>query len=244
MRESLKERNLKILTLYYSKSSLSTALKKEKVIEIAEELKLTIPTITRVIDKYYDDFIEKGIKNTQFEDLTEFKENLKFDNLTELQKKFLVGKLFGLSDVKALKKAGYKSRGSLKNLNANENIQDFINHARTKVLKKTKYTFLYNFELLGKIAAEGIEAYEEKEVQEKHTEKNGQEFSKRITKKKSLTASVMATATQNKMAGYNFEDYLKSEKLKLEKEKIAVEKHKAGLGDKKDLKKLEDFEDF
>ncbi|MCJ8343190.1 MAG: hypothetical protein MJH09_10160 [Cetobacterium sp.] len=221
MREKLKERNLKILTLFYEKSSMATKLKKEKIIEIAEELKLKNTVVRRVIETYYNQYvIQIGVKNPELGDLTEFKKNMKFDNLTKLQKNFLIGKLFGLSDTKALKKAGYKSKGSLQGLSTNEEIQEIINKARLETLKKTEYTFSYNYELLGKIAKEGFDGYEEKEIQEKHSDKNGQELSKKITKRKNLAAATMAINIQNKMI--NSEDLARINKFKVDKENIEL----------------------
>lgn len=228
MREDLKERNLKILTSFHEKSSYTNKLKKEKIIEISEEMKLKVTTIKRVIDVYYEEFVnEICTKNTELGDLTKYHENLKFDNLTEKQTRFLIGKLFGLSSTRALKQAGYKSKGSLQKLNVNKEIQEIINRARLETLKTSKYTFNYNYELLGKIAREAEEGYEEKEIKEKHSEENGQELSKRIIKRKNLPAAIMAIAAQNKMMLF-IDSFYKEEKKKSEKRiEIGIKKMKS-----------------
>lgn len=220
MREKLKERNLKILTLYHEKSSLENKLKKTKILEIAEELREKSTTVKRVIDTYYEKFVKEiCTKNTEIGDLTEFKKKIKFENLTEKQGKFLIGKLFGLSDTKALEKAGYKSKGSLRGLKSHNDIREYINNARLETLKKTKYTFEYNYEFLGKISEEGKNGYDDKEIFEKYENGVPVEQTKKITRRKNLSAAIMAIRAQNQMMGY--ED-MSGNKAEEQKEKIQM----------------------
>ena len=123
-------------------------------------------------------------------------------------------------------------------------VQETIDKARQKVLKTTDFTFAHNFITLGEIAIKAKESVKERSIKEEQGGKNGASISKTITEKYYLGVAVNAIAGMNKMIGYNYEDALKVEKLKIDMEKVKVEKHKAGLGDKQDMKKLEDFDTF
>ncbi|MEG0840903.1 MAG: hypothetical protein RSF36_04805, partial [Cetobacterium sp.] len=80
MRESLKHRNMRILSRYHELTLSTKKLEKQKQIEIAEEMRTTQTTVKRVISKYYNDFLAQlGIKNTCLEGLTELRERFKFE---------------------------------------------------------------------------------------------------------------------------------------------------------------------
>lgn len=224
MRRDFKERNLKLLTRYHQLTLATKKLEKQKQIEIAEEFELTIATVKRVIDKYYDGFlIELGTKNTCLEGLTELRERFKFENLTEKQREYMVQRLFGANDAQATKTAGYKSKGSITKLRRNESIQEFIERERREVLQNTKYTFGYNYNFLGEIAEKTKEPLKERVISEKQGGKNGQELSKTVSERILLGVGVNAIATMNKMAGFNSDDKFKADKLLIEKEKLRLD---------------------
>ena len=227
MRESLKHRNMRILSRYHELTLSTKKLEKQKQIEIAEEMGTTQTTVKRVISKYYNDFLAQlGTKNTCLEGLTELKERFKFENLTEKQIEYMVHKLFGASDTQAAKKAGYKSKGSITNLKRNQSIQEFIESERRKVLQNTKYTFEYNYNSLGQIADKAKEIIKERSVTEKQGGKNGQELTKNVVEKHLLGVSANATAIMNKMVGFNYDEAIKEKKVDIDREKLALDKQK------------------
>lgn len=245
MREKLKVRNLEILSRFHELNISTKKQIKEIRIVIAESMGLTVPIVKNVVDRYYTEFLSSfDTKNLNLGDLTSLREQFKYENFTEKQKEYIINKLFGVSDTKATEKAGYKSKSAVTALKNNFAVQEIINKAREKVLKTTDFTFAYNFNTLGEIANKAKESVKERSIKEEQGGKNGASISKTITEKYYLGVAVNAITGMNKMIGYNYEDALKSEKLKIDMEKVKVEKHKAGLGDKQDMKKLEDFDTF
>lgn len=234
MNKKLKPRNLKLLSRYHELTLSTKKLEKQKQIEIAEEMELTQATVKRVIDKYYEGFVAQlGMKNTCLEGLTDLRERFKFENLTEKQIEYLILRLFGMNDTQAVKKAGYKSKGSITKLRRNQTIQDFIEAERRKVLNSTKYTFDYNYNSLGEIADKAKENVKERSVSEKQGGKNGQELTKTINEKLLLGVSVNAFATMNKMVGFNHDDSIKEKKIDIEKERLELEKETRSLSNEK-----------
>lgn len=234
MRESLKHRNMRILSRYHELTLSTKKLEKQKQIEIAEEMRTTQTTVKRVIGKYYNDFLAQlGTKNTCLEGLTELRERFKFENLTEKQIEYMVHKLFGASDTQAAKKAGYKSKGSITKLKRNQSIQEFIESERRKVLQNTKYTFEYNYNSLGQIADKAKEIIKERSVTEKQGGKNGQELTKNVIEKHLLGVSVNATVAMNKMAGFNYDEIIKEKKVDIDREKLELERDTRGLVNEK-----------
>lgn len=245
MRENLKVRNLKILSRFHELHISTKKQVKEIRIEIAETMGLSIPVVKNVIDRFYNEFLSSfDTRNLNLGDLTSLREQFKYEDLTEMQIEYIVNKLFGNSDTQAAKKAGYKSKSAVTALRNNFTVQETIDKARQKVLKTTDFTFAHNFNTLGEIAIKAKESVKERSIKEEQGGKDGASISKTITEKYYLGVAVNAIAGMNKMIGYNYEDALKVEKLKIDMEKVKVEKHKAGLGDKQNMKKLEDFDTF
>ena len=245
MRENLKVRNFKILSRFHELHISTKKQVKEIRIEIAETMGLSVAVVKNVVDRFYNEFLSSfDTKNLNLGDLTSLREQFKYEDLTEMQIDYILNKLFGNNDTQAAKKAGYKSKGAGTTLRNNFAVQEIINKAREKVLKTTDFTFAYNFNTLGEIANKAKESVKERSIKEEQGGKDGASISKTITEKYYLGVAVNAITGMNKMIGYNYEDALKSEKLKIDMEKVKVEKHKAGLGDKQDMKKLEDFDTF
>lgn len=234
MRESLKVRNLEILSKFHELSISTKKQVKEIRIEIAEEMKLTVPIVKNVVDRYYNEFLVSfDTKNLTLEGLTELRERFKFENLTKKQKEYLINRLFGINDTQATKKAGYKSRRSITKLKSNESIQKIIEAERKKVLQKTKYTFDYNYNSLGYISDKAKEVIKERSVTEKQGGKNGQELSKNVVEKHMLGVSVNATTAMNKMAGFNYDEAIKEKKVDIDRERLELEKETRGLVNEK-----------
>lgn len=224
MRKALKERNLKILTRHHELTLSTKKQVKEIYIEISEEMKLTIPVVKRVVEKYYNEFLsEIGAKSTCLEGLTSLREKFKYENYTEKQIEYMVLKIFGNSDAKATRKAGYKSKSSITNLKNNLSLQMTIENERQSIIKNSKYGFNFIYETLGEIAVKGKETIKERSVTEKQGGKNGAELSKTIAEKHMYGDSISAFNLMNKMAGFYYEDRIKAGKLLVDIEKLELD---------------------
>ena len=225
MNKNLKSRNLQLLSRYHELTLSTKKLEKQKHIEIAEEMKISQSVVRNTVKRYYDNYIIE-LKKLTSEGLTELNERFIAKGMTEKQSEYIKQKLFGMSESKAIKKAGYKSKGIISKLKKNKSVQDIIEEERLKVLKNTKYTFQYNYNSLGEIADKTKQRIEEREITEKQSDKNGQELSKTVSEKSMYGVGVQAIAQMNKMVGFNFEDTIKAKKLEIDKEKIGIDQEK------------------
>ena len=148
-------------------------------------------------------------------------EILDFENLNEMQKKYITEKLKGLSDNQAAAKAGYKNpRQAASKLRKNINVQKVIDEQRSLILQTSKYSLTKQVETLLEISRMGRKGYMVEEIF----------YGKPIEKlEKNLAAANQAENILANILGFNYSDKLKEDTVKLKEKEVKIKRESLEL---------------
>lgn len=232
------EEHINILSLYHSLVLTSpNRSKKDLMEEVKRRLGIIQKTkVQNIITRYYSQFLDgveeirKKSKKITNEGLTEI---LDFENLNEMQKKYITEKLKGLSDNQAAAKAGYKNpRQAASKLRKNINVQKVIDEQRSLILQTSKYSLTKQVETLLEISRMGREGYVVEELS----------FGQPVEKlERNLAAANQAENILANILGFNYSDKLKENTVLLKEKEVKIKSESLELEKLELLKQKQGF---